>query len=515
MSRVTKRRMRRPPAGVLLFMVVAGGAAIVSVASLREPAVRPARGGRPDEARVTEEPVRPPPAEARNKEGHGQKGKKKRKAHKKPAKSDVQAIAVPSPVLTPAELKEAACRWKASAGIIAKSRSAGERQQLERHLRRFVGPRGASRAGRAGAWVDRQLEALQAHAAVSTAALPDPAPDESEKRRLEQLEKLRQRRAVGLLDHIHGGLAWLALHQAPDGHFSDAATAARCKALGHAPACVRGGKEQYGIASTALALMAMLDFRDQDVRGLFEPSLASAVQWLRRRQRRNGAFPGQRQLYESALALMALAQAAEATGDEKLRSAVRRGLELFAARPGPLGGYRYGFGAPGDLSVTGWVTQAVEMARRAGVELPPLLEPGLSEFLDSAWLGDHRFSYLSRNRERKSLYPVGMLMAHILWRDPDLDPDVVAGWRRWLKQGVGQRRPYLYTLYYGVRVAIAMEKDLPDPWRKWVFEFARSQARKGPAAGAFLRYGGWLLRSGKTLHTAVAVLTLEHALYLR
>jgi len=506
MEAVTGRRTRRPPLGVLLFLVVAGVAAVFLVVDLGEPSARVPRAGRTSATEAAAPPVAEKPVRPARRPQAGKTAVAPVRVGK------VEAVAVQPPDLTPQEKKELARRQAANDAVIAKSLSQKERQQLERHLRRFgAGKAGAAR-GKEGAWVDPQLEALRASAVVSAAPLPDPAPEESEQRRLEQLDKLRQRKAVGLLDHIHGGLAWLALHQAPDGHFSDAASAARCKELGHDPPCV-SGKDRFPVAGTALALMALLDFRDQDVRGLFEPSLASAVQWLRQRQRANGGFPGQRQLYSNAIALMALAQAAEATGDERLREAVRKGLALFAQRPGPLGGYRYGFGALGDLSVTGWVAQAVEMARRAGVEIPPSLEPGLSEFLDSVWLGQHRFSYLTRNSDRPSLYPVGMLMACILWPDPD--PVMVASWRKWLTKGVGRRRPSLYTLYYGVRVVIAMEQGLPDPWRKWVFEFAKSQTRKGPAAGAFLRHNGWLLKSGRTLHTAVAVLTLEHSLYVR
>jgi len=504
---------------VLLFLIVASVAGVFLVAGLREPGERPAREGREPVPEVAAAPPttvaeKPPRASPAQRPRQAKAPKKRVQEVVAPAgKQGAEAVAVPPPALTPQKKEEMVRRWAASAAVIAKSRSGKERQRMERHLKRFV-LRGSAKKGE-GAWVDPQLEALQANAAVSAEPLPDPEPDESERRRIEQLDKLRQRHAVGLLDHIHGGLAWLALHQRSNGHFSDVASAARCKVLGHDPPCVRLGKRKsdYVVASTAFALMAMLDFRDQDVRGLFEPSLAAAVQWLRVKQQPSGAFPGRRQLYTSAIALMALAQAAESIGDEGLRKAVRKGLALFVQRPGPLGGYRYGFGAPGDLSVTGWVAQAVEMARRAGVEIPPLLEPGLSGFLDSVWLGDHRFAYLTRQTERPSLFPVGILMARIVWPEPA--PDTIASWRHWLTKGVGHRRPRLYTLYYGVRVAIAMEGDLPNPWRRWVFEFAKSQTREGPAAGAFLRHSGWLLKSGKTLHTAVAVLTLEHSLYLR
>jgi hypothetical protein len=496
---------------VLLLVVVAGVSGVFLVTDLREP---PARAPRAARTPATERAAAPTPVAAeppaRRLEAAKAAGKRVEKAAPPAGKQGVETVAVPTPELTPRRKKEQARRRAAHAAVIGKSRSKQERQQLERHLRRFVGGGGAKPG--AGAWVDPQLEALQAGAAVTAKPLPVPEPDESERRRIEQLEKLRQRKAVGLLDHIHGGLAWLALHQSPNGPLLDRESLKRCKELGHDPPCLSGGRNQHAIAGTAFAVMALLDFRDQDVRGLFEPSLAAAVQWLRRQQRPDGAFPG-RQVYESAIALMALAQAAESTGEGKLREAVRKGLELFAQRPGPLGGYRYGFGAPGDLSATGWVAQAVEMARRAGVEIPPSLEPGLSQFLDSVWQGEHRFSYLSRSVDRPSLYPVGILMARILWPDPH--PGLVVSWRQWLTKGVGQGRPRLYTLYYGVRVAIAFEQRLPDPWRKWVFELAKTQTRKGTAAGAFLRGRGWLIKSGRTLHTAVAVLTLEHSLYLR
>ena len=52
------------------------------------------------------------------------------------------------------------------------------------------------------------------------------------------------------------------------------------------------------------------------------------------------------------------------TGSEDLRVAVRKGLAWFDTTQGPLGGYRYQRDDPrGDLSVTGWVAQAVEAAR--------------------------------------------------------------------------------------------------------------------------------------------------------
>jgi hypothetical protein len=384
-----------------------------------------------------------------------------------------------------------------------------EREQLLRHLRRFE--EGNTEGGREkGAWVDRQLRAVAKDSPAGVKSLPAAKPDETEARRIEQLEKLRQRKAVSLLDHIHAGLAWLALHQSEDGHFSSKAAAKRCATLRHR-SCIRE-KGKYDTAATALAVIALLDFRDQDVTGLFEPHLARAVTWLVARQNKHdGSFPGKRQLYSSAIAVMALAQAAAATQDPKVVEAARLGLHYFDRNASQSNGFRYRLGQPGDLSVTGWVAQAYEMGRKAELGPFPELRRNLEGFLDSVWIADHRFGYQVGGHEHRTLAPVGMLIGHILWEEPE--PRVLDLWRTYLRAPRSVAHGNLYTLYYGVRVAILLEQGVPEPWRAQVFKLAEAQVQEGPAAGAIrkVRWSG----KGEVLTTALAVLTLEHALYLR
>ncbi|MHC4341711.1 MAG: hypothetical protein ACYSX0_16050, partial [Planctomycetota bacterium] len=345
-----------------------------------------------------------------------------------------------------------------------------EREQLRRHLRRFV--EGKTEGGRRGGWVDRQLRAVAEHSPVEMKSLPIAKPDEAEARRIEQLEKLRQRKAVSLLDHIHAGLAWLALHQSEDGHVSSKDASKRCAALKHASCLRYQGK--YDTAATALATMALLDFRDQDVTGLFEPHLARAVTWLVARQNKSdGSFPGRRQLYSNAIAVMALAQAAASTRDPKVVEAARLGLHYFERNAGSANGFRYRLGQPGDLSVTGWVAQAYEMGRKAKLGPFPELHRNLDTFFDSIWIVDHRFNYLVGYRERPTLAPVGMLMGHILWEEPE--PYFLDLWRRYLRTPRSVAGGNLYTLYYGVRVAILLEQGIPEPWRTHVFKLAKAQ----------------------------------------
>jgi len=292
----------------------------------------------------------------------------------------------------------------------------------------------------------------------------------------------------------------------------DAENLAKCRSF------LRSSGERYAVSATSLALMAFLDFRDQDAGGLFEPTIARAVAWLRGRQDAQGLFSkGGRAFYSDAIALMALAQAAGATGDETLKQAVARGLARLYVLRGPGGGYRYGPQQAGDLSVTGWVTQAVEYAEAAGIQVPDGMRDDLGLFLDSVWIGRERFTYTpSTGRSmwgRSSLYPVGMLMARVL--QPEIKKTDREAWARWLAKGVGRRAPALYTLYYGVRMDVWVHGLLSTKWHDWLVALALRQERTGPMVGAFRAKGRWTSRGGATLSTGLTLLTMEHALFSR
>ena len=406
----------------------------------------------------------------------------------------------------------------ASAEVLARAANDADLDQLSRHLKRFLLPGGAAGNADSKDWADVQLRTFveDRRSRRATDKKPPVADaDLAEQRRLEELEKLRQRDAVGLLDSIHAGLAWLAIHQRDDGSFCDAATVERCTALKHSPSCLGNWPntgDAFAVANTSLVLIAFLDFRDQDPLGWFDPYLGRSLQWLAKQQKPDGSFPGAGQHYTTAMAIMALSQAAASTGAEDLREASRKGVAYLTSVIGPLGGFRYGRNDPGDLSVTGWAAQAVEMARTAGVDIPLKLSAGLETFLKYVSLGDKRFSYVYRGGEKVSLAPVGMLLGHIVGQDKD--PALLKQWKDYLTGLKVEQRPDLYTLYYGVRVSILLNGTLDGPWRTWVFDLAKRQVHGNSASGAFPG-DLWRWSGGVTTQTAVGILTLEHSLYLR
>ncbi len=427
-----------------------------------------------------------------------------------------------------------------AASVVARLPKKPQRALLMRHLERFLFARSRrsrdddaldARTARSRLDIDALLNAVQgAEDARVDPTLPLPIEDSEivESRRMLQLEALRVRGALTLLDALHAGLAWLALNQGEDGRFADGAGLARAGRLYEGDRdslriCekhLNAAHDRYAIATTALALMAFLDFRDQDGRGLFEPTIARAVAWLLKQQAEDGLFAkAQGQFYTDAMGLMALAQAAGATGDEALKAAVARGLETVYGLRGPQGGYRYRAKRPGDTSVTGWVTQAVEYAALAGIPVPEGMRDGLKTFLKGVRIGGERFSYMATtkhptSRGNVSLYPAGMLMGRILWDEvPTAD---TKAWSTWLTKGSGRRAPWLYTLYYGVRMDVWIHGKLTTKWHGWLIDLARKQRTNGPVAGAFPNTTGrWTARGGTTLTTAFALLTMEHALFSR
>ncbi len=407
----------------------------------------------------------------------------------------------------------------ATAEVLARSGNEQDLDQLTRHLRRFLLP-GTPGSGGAKDGADLVLRSFvedRRRRRKDDKNPPVADVDEAERRRVDELEKLRQRNAIGLLDSIHAGLAWLALHQRDDGSFSDQAAVDRCTALKHDPSCMKNVEstgDAYMIAATGLAVLAFLDFRDQDPNGWFDPYLGRGIEFLRSKQKPDGTWAASGQQYANAIGLMALAQAAQSTGAEDLRVAVRKGLAWFDQTQGPLGGFRYGRDDPrGDLSVTGWVAQAVEASRNAGIEIPPRLAGGFEIFLRYVWLGDVRFSYMYGNGPSPALAPVGMLVGHVVGKDRD--PATAEAWKKYLLGLKPDKPPELYGLYYGVRLSILLNAALEEPFRTWTFDLAKKQIQGTSAAGSIpVRMNG-NMKTGLVVPTALAILTLEHALYLR
>jgi hypothetical protein len=177
---------------------------------------------------------------------------------------------------------------------------------------------------------------------------------------------------------IERALAWLALHQEPNGRFAPASFPERCKARGAAP-CGGPGEERQAIGVTGLALLAFLRAGNGLDRGPHSAEVARAVGWLLRQELPTGLF-GERasleHMYSHLIATWAMSEALARAPDglaEELRAPVQRAVTIVerARNRSPSAGWRYEFEPNGeaDTSITGWALHALCAARAAGLDV--------------------------------------------------------------------------------------------------------------------------------------------------
>ena len=322
-----------------------------------------------------------------------------------------------------------------------------------------------------------------------------------------QLEALRRLESATTADHVRAGLAWLALHQASDGHFSEVVCRARCQELEHAPICAAPGVVRRRIISTTgLALIAFCRFRGHDNEGLFEPSLAGAARWLQRNQKADGSFAlvgGDDVPYRTAIALTALGVVAASSGEAELRAAVERGMTSLAADPNN--------GARRDLDTLACIAQAIEAARTAGAEVPAAFVLQMRDQLAKYWVEDERFQRHSARMPAKAVpSAIGMFAAWTL--HDELSGGVVQAWRDWLESPSAQPDRTPYATFYSLRMTRLLNLDIPQPWLGSLAEIAAQQRRKGSRAGSFptLSSGWWMepTKPETTFQTAAALVAL-------
>ena len=164
--------------------------------------------------------------------------------------------------------------------ILAGVKDPAERERLARHLDRFVrrsrrrpGPAPPGRGSRSPRPQGRRRAGRKRRARRRPRRSRSPTPRPWKRVGWSRSSGSPPASASGLLQPVAAALDWLALHQGEDGRFSTAAAEERCKVarprLRLRELRAGPGRGSYDVAETALAVLAFLDFRDQDAaRGL-------------------------------------------------------------------------------------------------------------------------------------------------------------------------------------------------------------------------------------------------------
>jgi hypothetical protein len=368
--------------------------------------------------------------------------------------------------------------------------------------------------------------------ARSEQALTQAPPDEVEVKRAdpddeEGKEKARVRKLLG--DPIEKGLEWLALHQAPDGHWSlnDFHTFGRDKPL---PAgkffrcnCTGAGPVHDDIAGTALALLPFLaaghtQKKAKDEQTDYSATVKTALTFLMRKQGKDGSFAAG--AYSHGLATLAICEAYGLTTDPALKVSAQKGIDYIVVAQDPKGGgWRYSPRTPGDMSVTSYQLEALKSGQLAGLKVPREVLKKAEVFVDSCASNDKGFCYMPDTGETPTMTAAGLHCRQLLGVNPR-NPAQLAGIDKVQKTPPG-RPNNLYLDFYATK---AMLHQGGDAWKLWSEGedgksgvWARVIARQDPGQRPH-QAGSWDPKDsnqqalGRLGNTALSLLTLETGL---
>jgi len=191
---------------------------------------------------------------------------------------------------------------------------------------------------------------------------------------------------------VAAGLKWLALHQAPDGHWSlgECNQHAREQPLPQGKTfkcnCTGLGTYNNDVAGTSLALLPFLaagiSHKPTKQKPDYSRTVLGGLQYILTKQGKDGAFTPVS--YGHAMASIAVCNAYRLSADPKLKVPAQKALDYIVFAQDPTGGgWRYNPRSPGDISVTSWQMQALKVGQIAKLTVPAACLKSADRFIDS------------------------------------------------------------------------------------------------------------------------------------
>lgn len=347
---------------------------------------------------------------------------------------------------------------------------------------------------------------------------------------------------------VADGLAWLAAHQQSNGVWNRTRFERQC------PHNDRCGQEAIDFAGdaidvglSALASLAFLGAGYTHEEGPYAETLSKSFSYILAQQDRSGSFAPRSgfQIYNDAVATLAIAECYALTKDPILKKPLERAVAHLVRAQQPRGGWDYTARQTNrnDSSITGWVVVALKSAHAVGIEVPLATRLKIIRHFDRATEPDGRVWYADRKKDPrpgenrvhiKRRYGPAMVATGLFTRavlglriDDDIAQLQAARLLRDLpeinklqeRDGDGLHSEYYW--YYGT---LALFNIGGDAWRDWnvalrsaLLEYqqrptdAKNKKRhpygSWPAFG--LGWGKWGRTGGRIYSTAINTLTLE------
>ncbi len=216
------------------------------------------------------------------------------------------------------------------------------------------------------------------------------------------------------------------------------------------------------------------------------------------------------------LATIALCEDYGLTRDKNVRAAAQKAIDFIElAQDQRNGGWRYGPGQRGDMSVVGWQLTALKTAEMAGLSVKPATLDRVKKWLQSCAHGGAAGTFSSKpdGEPTPAASAIGILANQYLGVDRS-DPVITGGVQFLLKNEPDVAKHNVRYWYYATQAMHNMADNDWDTWnRKMRKILVETQAREGCASGSWdpdmptrdvLRFQG-----GRVMVTSLSCLTLE------
>lgn len=317
-------------------------------------------------------------------------------------------------------------------------------------------------------------------------------------------------------DAVAKGIAYLARNQEPDGRWSlilqnDTAAPGRRPQTAH------------DIGTTGLSILALITHdHTPDKPGPYRETVKKALDFLIASQEQNGDLRGpprlrgagsaKGDLYDHAIATLALAETATMTGNPRYKAAALKGVDFIVSAQDPqTGGWRYIPGEAGDTSVFGWQIMAMHAAQQLGFQIPDKTREQAAYYISISAKGPRNMlaSYRPKGQPTGTM-TAEMMYARMLLGQKLSDEDIAPVTDFLAQQPPTMRQPNFYYWYYG---SLCMMQAQNDDWKRWNTRSREAlialQNKGGPTDGAWDTDPKYADRGGRVYTTAIATLTLE------
>jgi hypothetical protein len=330
---------------------------------------------------------------------------------------------------------------------------------------------------------------------------------------------------------ITAGLRWLHFHQDEDGRWDQDGFHKNCERKEEEKRCDGRGTSQYDVGGTSLALLAFLGDGHTHRVGPFRKTVKKGLKWLRSQQQENGSFGprlAESWIYNSAMATMALSEACAMTGDHRLKTTCRKGVDFLLNAQNPGLAWKYEPRSKrNDTSVTGWMVLALKAAEAAGIQVEKSVFEGALNWFDRMTDKNGKVGYMrpgddgsvirniSEHYEKlpvmTALATICRLLCGVTRRDKrtlkavDLLMQNLPDWNK--------PRGDKVNMYYWFWGTHAMRQYGGQKWHKWNTAMKKAlldtQRVGGCADGSWDPVGQWGMVGGRVYSTAINCMTLE------